>query len=156
MDTVARYKEFNEQVRKGMKEYAERKGWKMTKYSEPKFRKGKGEVYLHTDDATIYGTIGNKFGDEKGGKPFVKHYPQNMSLFSGKYTPSLVKRYIGQGRATLNQLDKKLGNGTTTKVRRKHALKRQIKSSRNKKPRLHDIGGGYMMGEDELLRGVMD
>jgi len=150
VDTIERWGNFNEQVRQGMRAYAIKKGWKEIKSrSEPVFRKGKGEVYMHTDDAVIYGAINDKLEKSKG-KYFARQYPQNMNLFSGNYKPNLVKAYIQHGRATLNQIDKQLDGNKKKKTvavkrtRRKQKLKSQIKAS------------GYGVSQKDILQGVMD
>jgi len=110
------WEEFNEEVKNVMGGYAKKKGWKLVKNSEPIFRKGVGEVYMHTGDAVIFGTIKDKL-DNKKGKYFAKNYPQDDNLFFGHYSDSAVKRYIQQGRATLNQIDRQLG--LKNKIRKK-------------------------------------
>jgi len=132
------YDEFNRQVIKKLATYAANKGWKLDKKSdEPSFIKGKGEVYFHTDDAVIFGTIGGKM--EKKGKYFAKQYSQDMGLFSGNYTTAKVNKYIQHGRATISQIDKKLKSNNY--IKKKVLARRKF------------ILGGI---KNDILRGVMD
>ena len=118
--------DFEKAVAKGMLAYAKKKGWKVKKGSpEPAFVKGKGEVYMHTDDAVIFGTIGGELGMPKG-KSFAPNYPQDMQLFSGRYSKARVKKYIEQGKQSITQIDKQLPRSKQIIEKIKKAKKNQI------------------------------
>jgi len=124
MNTVKRWKNFNEEVREGLIAHAKNKGWKVMKSSEPKFKKGNAEVYMHTDDAVIFSTINNKL--------VGKNYKQDMHLFSGDYQKNRVRKYINQGKASITFLDKKLG-GSKTPI--KQRVRRKLRARRTAIPR---------------------